>query len=349
MFTPFGAASFALSITTRVVGRWLLRCSRPLRRAQVNARRTWRRVGTIPQVAASIGVCTCAVCALTDRAPYTDRWRFRALVSHDAVVAVGDLLFQSELQTARDEDLFSVLPDDHPAVVQARGVMERLLSAAAVAGIEKSSNSTEDCNSEPRKHRNWRLAVLDKPDVVYAATCPGGPIVLCSGLLRQSEERVAGVLAHEIAHVLQDHFVEQLSRLMLFVVVLQALAVSLDVFDFPPSHELGKIAYDYLAGLPLSRVCEAEADRVAVDILAAACYDPRPFGELLRELGDSEAAPVEDFRNTPILPALLDRYACTHPHINVRSREIIQAASSPEVMQRLAKCKCSRADKSGFL
>ena len=135
----------------------------------------------------------------------------------------------------------------------------------------------------------FRLIVVDTP-AVNAAAAPGGPILLFRGLLHQAEdaEEVAGVLAHEIQHILQQHgtraLLQQLSTSFLF---------SLLVGDVSGPLASGLEGVHLLNMMRHNRRQEEVADHTGMQLLLEAGIDPhgmiRFFGKLQRK-GGGEAA-----------------------------------------------------------
>lgn len=122
----------------------------------------------------------------------------------------------------------------------------------------------------------WRFGVLDSPNINAFAT-PGGYVFVTRGLLAnlRSEAELAGVLAHEIAHVVQKHHLNA---------VLKAKGVGLgaEVLGEVAARKGGnaQVSDRLIGGLKevslrgLDKGDEYQADRMAVVIAARAGYDP---------------------------------------------------------------------------
>ncbi len=108
--------------------------------------------------------------------------------------------------------------------------------------------------------------VLDS-DFVNALTAPGGHVVLLAGLIEEAEsaDEVAGVLAHEIGHVVNRHPIEGLVRNLGISLIVESL-----IGDSASLIELAADLGTMLIESSYSREDEAAADRAAVDILARA-------------------------------------------------------------------------------
>lgn len=126
------------------------------------------------------------------------------------------------------------------------------------------------------------VAALDY-DMVNAAALPGNNVIFFEGLLDEarSAEALAGVMAHEIAHVRRRHVTEALLR---------ELGIGALVRLF--SGSVGANAQQLVA-LRYTRSNEAEADADAIAALARAGIDPRPTAALFRRLGPARSDKVE--------------------------------------------------------
>jgi predicted Zn-dependent protease len=133
----------------------------------------------------------------------------------------------------------------------------------------------------------FTIKVLDSDDV-NAFALPGGFLYVNKGciLAADSEAELAGVMAHEIAHVAARHGVEQASK----ATIAQYAMIPLILL----SGGLGYLAYQaYQIGVPLAflkfnRGAETEADRLGAQYLWAAGYDPNHFLTFFEKLEKKE-------------------------------------------------------------
>lgn len=121
----------------------------------------------------------------------------------------------------------------------------------------------------------WRFAVLDDPDI-NAFAAPGGYVFLTKGLLvrLRNEAELAGVLAHEIAHVQARHHLVAIRKQARMKLAGQAIGLAID--DSPEKKQLAAIGRGVktVYGRGLDRKDEYHADRVGVVLAARAGYDP---------------------------------------------------------------------------
>jgi predicted Zn-dependent protease len=123
-----------------------------------------------------------------------------------------------------------------------------------------------------RPEFTWNVEVIDDPTQVNAFATPGGYLYVYSGLLRaaDNEAEVIGVMGHEVGHVLERHFAQQLVKTYTVQGVI-AIALGKD-----PS-ALGQLAAAVLAQgylLSHSRAAETEADEDGARLASKAGYDP---------------------------------------------------------------------------
>lgn len=151
---------------------------------------------------------------------------------------------------------------------------------------------------------------LAKEPVPNAFALPGGHVVVNSGLIVDAKrpEEVAGVLAHEIAHVMRRHSLRNLVSNIGLSIIMQTL-----FGDFEGL--LGFIADNssFLLRQSFSREYEHEADNLGWDYLMRANIDPsglKDFFERLREKGPPPALE----RSLAIMS--------THPATDARIREL---------------------------
>ncbi len=121
----------------------------------------------------------------------------------------------------------------------------------------------------------WEVNVINSNEL-NAFCMPGGKIMVYSGLitqLRLTDDEIAVVLGHEIAHALREHSREQVSQAM---AAQTAIGIGAALFGLGGgSADIANAGYDALLATRFSRTDEAEADRVGLELTARAGYDPR--------------------------------------------------------------------------
>jgi predicted Zn-dependent protease len=129
----------------------------------------------------------------------------------------------------------------------------------------------------------WDVTIINDDSVLNAFCTPGGYIYVYTGLIRflESEDQLAGVLGHEIAHADLRHSTEQLTRNYGVRILINVIAGN--------ASAIGNMAGSLLS-LTFSRSDETEADMKSVEYLSDTDYDPRGvarFFERMERSGDA--------------------------------------------------------------
>ena len=121
----------------------------------------------------------------------------------------------------------------------------------------------------------WEVNVLTS-DQLNAFCMPGGKIMFYTGLINQlrlTDDEIAIVMGHEIAHALREHSREQVSQA---IAARGAIGTGAALLGLPDgTSDLAGTAYETLIATRFSRTDEAEADRIGLELTARAGYDPR--------------------------------------------------------------------------
>jgi predicted Zn-dependent protease len=121
----------------------------------------------------------------------------------------------------------------------------------------------------------WEVHVLSLNDV-NAWCMPGGKMAVYSGLiekLQATDDELAAVMGHEIAHALREHSREAISRQMATQTAVGIAGALFGVGEL--GQGLGNMVADVTLNLPNSRTNEVEADRIGVELAARAGYNPQ--------------------------------------------------------------------------
>ena len=122
----------------------------------------------------------------------------------------------------------------------------------------------------------WEVQVFESKDV-NAFALPGGKIGVYTGLLKvaQTQDQLAAVLGHEVAHVIAGHSAARVSNEMAANLGVGVLSAATGVS--PDAIGMGA---NLMLLLPFSRGDESEADQLGMDYMARAGFDPRQAVEL---------------------------------------------------------------------
>jgi predicted Zn-dependent protease len=144
----------------------------------------------------------------------------------------------------------------------------------------------------------WETNVITAK-AVNAWCMPGGKIAVYTGLierLQPTDDELAAIMGHEIAHALREHGRERVSQAqaqgMIIGVVGAVAGVSGTTLD------LTRIVVDLTFNLPNSREHEIEADRIGVELAARAGYDPRAAITLWEKMGKVGGGQPPEFLST---------------------------------------------------
>ncbi len=128
----------------------------------------------------------------------------------------------------------------------------------------------------PRTSRwQWSVALIDDDDP-NAWCMAGGRMAVNSGLLTElglSNDELAHIIGHEIAHAIANHTAERMSMVLLTQAGLIAAAIAADEDD-EDVLSAASVAADLAIMLPNSRVAESEADRLGMELAIRAGYEP---------------------------------------------------------------------------
>ena len=157
-------------------------------------------------------------------------------------------------------DARALAPEDHPQVQRLRGIAGRLIPHAR--------------RFNPRADQ-WRWEVnLIGSRQINAFCVPGGKIAFFTGILeslRLTDDEVAVVMGHEIAHALREHARERIAKSGLTQLGANLLGQIVAGGKFAGAIEAG----GSLLTLKFSRDDESDADAVGLDLAARAGFDPR--------------------------------------------------------------------------
>jgi predicted Zn-dependent protease len=120
----------------------------------------------------------------------------------------------------------------------------------------------------------WEIHVI-QDNQLNAWAMPGGKMVVYSGLiekLRLTDDELAAIMGHEIAHSLREHARERVSQEMATNLGLGIAGAVLGLGDI--GQELANAVAQVTFTLPHSRGQETEADRIGVELAARAGYEP---------------------------------------------------------------------------
>ena len=150
---------------------------------------------------------------------------------------------------------------------------------------------------------NFEFHLLRDDQTINAFALPGGQIFITAGLYKQfsTEGELAGVLGHEIGHVVGRHSAEQLAKSRLLEGLSGAAVIAAYDPDNPSSVGQAQMAamVGQLVNMKFGRDDEIESDRLGVRFMSDAGYDPRSMIRVMEILASaSEGNRPPEFMST---------------------------------------------------
>jgi predicted Zn-dependent protease len=236
----------------------------------------------LKRLALIISLCACAgtVCAQQGQAEVQDGIRVKPL-SKLRVLAPEELVNEQAAQQysgllAKAQQQGALLPANDPQVLRLRAIAQRLIP-----------NATR-WNPAAAKWK-WQVNLLNSAQV-NAFCMPGGRIAFFTGILNSlklTDDEVAVVMGHEIAHALREHGRERAAKANVTSIGarLGGAVLSAWLGVDPRLTNTATDAAGQLLVLKFSRDEEREADLVGLDLAARAGFDPRAGVALWRKMG----------------------------------------------------------------
>lgn len=150
---------------------------------------------------------------------------------------------------------------------------------------------------------NWEVNI-EKSEQVNAYCMPGGKIMVLTGLidkLHATDDELAAVIGHEIAHALREHGRERMSQSYVQQFSLQALGLFLSGSSAVvgnASMQAASLGSKLFFALPNSREQEREADRIGLELAARAGYSPDAAVSLWQKMKAQSGAKQAEFLST---------------------------------------------------
>ena len=195
----------------------------------------------------------------------------RMMVSSQEVQASSQKAYAQMMAEAQKK---GVLDRDPAQVQRVRNIVSRL--------VPKTTTFRPDAQKWP-----WDVHVISI-DEANAWCMPGGKMAIYTGLIQKlglSDDEIAAVMGHEIAHALREHARERVSRQMGTQMAVGIAGALFGIGDL--GQGLGNMVADVTLNRPNSRLHETEADRIGVELAARAGYDPRAAIRLWEKMAKS--------------------------------------------------------------
>lgn len=240
------------------------------------------RIRALLIAAAAVLVTACQTVQTTQPGAVGVERRQMMLVSAEKVDAGAKLAYNQELDKARAA---GALNKDKFVYDRVQEISQRL--------IPHTRAFRDDAPAW-----NWEVNVQTSEDV-NAYCMPGGKIMVYTGLIDAilpTDAELAAVIGHEIAHALREHSRERLSRAYAEQLVLAGVAVATgaEQSTMQLASQISAVTFT----LPHSREQEAEADRIGLELMARAGYDPNAAVTLWQKMSEANSGGPPEFLST---------------------------------------------------
>jgi predicted Zn-dependent protease len=177
--------------------------------------------------------------------------------------AINSQAAQSYAEMVTQARTKGVLNNDAAMTARVRGIANRLIAKAPVLRPDSKSWA-------------WEVNVFTDKEI-NAFCFPGGKIGVYSGLISRlnlTDDEIAQVMGHEIAHALREHTREQQSREQGIGFVSGVIGAVGEAYGLSNVGQIASIGADLGFNLPFSRAHETEADQLGIELAARAGYNP---------------------------------------------------------------------------
>ena len=120
----------------------------------------------------------------------------------------------------------------------------------------------------------WEINVIEDKSI-NAYCMPGGKMVIYTGIINElnlTDDELAAIIGHEMAHALREHSREQISQRLATTGAVSIGAALLGLGS--ATQDMATLASDLVLTLPFSRSMEIEADTMGMELMARAGFDP---------------------------------------------------------------------------
>ncbi len=227
-------------------------------------------------------------------------------------------------------------PSKQEEIALGREITGSLLGAAPLVKDEALQRYVNKvgrivANQSERADLPWKFGVIESADL-NAFAAPGGYVLITKGLYLQlsNEAQLAGVLGHEIAHIVQKHQLKVLQKQQLV-----NIGAGLITDKFGKNNQIAQKAIGSgaeISARSLDKSAEYEADRMGMILAARAGYDAYGLAEVLQTIGQTNKSDNS--------VALLFK---THPHPDERLTRLGDSAGS-----QLDKLKAGKTLENRF-
>lgn len=199
---------------------------------------------------------------------------------------------QGYLQTLKEAESKKTLNTNPQQLERVRTISNRLIAQTGVF-------------RQDALNWKWEVNVQESKDI-NAYCMPGGKIMVYTGLidtLKTTDDELAAVIGHEIAHALREHGRERMSRAYAQQIGIVGLAAAVGIATKSENKAAMTMQGAALVSavaltLPNSREAEREADRIGLELAARAGYNPNAAVSLWQKMNAQAGAKPPEFLST---------------------------------------------------
>lgn len=242
------------------------------------------------------------------------------------------------LGVERKQYMFSLLSTQEVNQKYAQSYQQTLSDATTKGALDRSSPDVHRLETIAKKlitevpvfradaaQWDWQVNLI-KSDALNANCGPGGKIIFYSGIitkLKLSDDEIAAIMGHEIAHALREHGREKMTQA--YGIQMASALGTLAGLD-SASLKMANTGVQYLMTLPNSRGNENEADLIGLELAARGGYNPNAAVSLWKKMAAANSSVPPEFMST-------------HPSSDSRIASI--QAAIPKVMPLYKKSRKS--------
>jgi len=264
-----------------------------------------------------VACCLLVACANTSRPGVVGVERSQLMmISAAQIDRMSAISYEQQAKAAQKK---KILITSGPEYERLKTIANRLIPQTAVF-------------RDDTRNWNWGLQLIDSP-IVKATCAPGGRITFYSGIINKlnlTDDEIAAIMGHEIAHAVREHGREQVSQ-ALAQNIISNVALAAAGAGSAQSIDAANQIMQYVLVLPNSRQNEREADAIGLELAARGGYDPRAAITLWQKMSKESQG-----KNPP-------EFLSTHPSNENRIKDL--SALIPKVMPLYEAAKRNSATK----
>ncbi|KEQ12715.1 peptidase M48 [Endozoicomonas montiporae] len=208
--------------------------------------------------------------------------RMVTLLSESEVNQMAAEAYRKELAKGKEQ---GALNQNQKQLKQLREIADRLVQHVSVFRMDA-------------QHWDWEVNLLSSKQL-NAYCMPGGKIMFYTGILDElklTDDEIAAIMGHEMAHALREHGREAMSRAYVQQLGFSAAAALLGTDQ--NMMQMADVVVNYAMTLPNSRTNEVEADLIGLELMARAGYDPNAAVTLWEKMSAAGGGGTPEFMST---------------------------------------------------